>query len=130
MNEFDQFVKHGLKAKRYIRYADDFVIFSQDRQWLINKIGQINNFLDVKLRLTMHPDKLFVSTLASAVDFLGWVHFSNHRVLRTTTKHRMMRRIQERGRKETLQLYLGLLKHGDTFKLRQETLNQYWLWRN
>src|SRR3989338_6328626 len=31
MNEFDQFAKHKLKAKYYIRYADDFVIYSKDR---------------------------------------------------------------------------------------------------
>jgi len=34
MNEFDQFVKHRLKAKYYIRYADDFVIMSPNREWL------------------------------------------------------------------------------------------------
>lgn len=34
MNEFDQFMKHKIKAVRYIRYADDFVILSQNRQWL------------------------------------------------------------------------------------------------
>jgi retron-type reverse transcriptase len=34
MNRFDQFVKHQLKAQYYIRYADDFVILSQDKKWL------------------------------------------------------------------------------------------------
>ncbi|KKR70825.1 MAG: RNA-directed DNA polymerase (Reverse transcriptase) [Candidatus Nomurabacteria bacterium GW2011_GWB1_40_7] len=34
MNEFDQFMKHKIKAKYYIRYADDFVILFQDRKWL------------------------------------------------------------------------------------------------
>ena len=29
MNEFDQFIKHRIKAKCYIRYADDFVILSR-----------------------------------------------------------------------------------------------------
>ena len=45
MNEFDQFVKHRLKAKYYIRYADDFVLLSEDRNWLEAKIPAINNFL-------------------------------------------------------------------------------------
>ena len=34
MNEFDQFVKHKLKAKYYIRYADDFIVLLEDKAWL------------------------------------------------------------------------------------------------
>lgn len=71
MNEFDQFVKHKLKAKYYIRYADDFVLLSQDRNWLEEQILPIRNFLDKKLCLTLHPDKLFIKTLGSGIDFLG-----------------------------------------------------------
>ncbi|MFH1178713.1 MAG: RNA-dependent DNA polymerase, partial [bacterium] len=59
--------------------------------------------------------------IASGIDFLGWIHFSDHRVLRTTTKKRMFRRIKEvGGKKETIQSYLGLLSHGNTYKLRQK----------
>ncbi|MBI4092898.1 MAG: group II intron reverse transcriptase domain-containing protein [Candidatus Kerfeldbacteria bacterium] len=128
MNEFDQFVKHKLKAKYYIRYADDFVLISDDRDWLMNLIPQIREFLTEKLRLTLHPNKVSVKTLASGVDFLGWVHFPTHRVLRTATKHGMMRKVREHATNETLQSYLGLLKHGNTHKIRQKVLNEYWLW--
>jgi retron-type reverse transcriptase len=34
MNEFDQYMKHTIKATYYIRYADDFLIMSRDREWL------------------------------------------------------------------------------------------------
>jgi retron-type reverse transcriptase len=34
MNEFDQFMKHQTKTKYYIRYADDFVIFSDNKEQL------------------------------------------------------------------------------------------------
>ncbi|MBI1956995.1 MAG: group II intron reverse transcriptase domain-containing protein [Candidatus Niyogibacteria bacterium] len=117
MNEFDQFVKHTLKAKYYIRYADDFVIFSENRNWLQALIPQIGEFLS-QLKLELHPDKLFVKTLASGVDFLGWVHFSDHRVLRTATKRRMMKRITEHPTPETLSSYIGLLGHGNARKLK------------
>lgn len=121
MNKFDQFVKHTLKAKYYIRYADDFVILSQERQWFLDTLCKIENFLRDELRLELHPDKVFIQTIASGVDFLGWVHFPDHRVLRTTTKRRMFRRIQEKsGKPETVQSYLGLLSHGNTKKLREE----------
>ncbi len=130
MNKFDQFVKHNLKAKHYIRYADDFVILSQNKKWLEELIPQMSLFLREWLKLNLHPDKTFIKTLASGVDFLGWIHFSHHQVLRKTTKKRMMARIKESGRDETVQSYLGLLGHGDAFKLRQEVLNDYWLWKD
>lgn len=121
MNEFDQFVKHKLKAKHYIRYADDFVFLHQDKKYLESLIPKISEFLGVHLKLTLHPDKLFLKTLASGVDFLGWVHFPKHRVLRTVTKKRMLKRLKEReGKIETFQSYLGLLRHGNTGKLAND----------
>ncbi len=123
MNEFDQFVKHRLKAKYYIRYADDFVIMSEDKKWLQKILPQVEAFLRDRLRLTLHPDKISTETLASGVDFLGWVHFPDHRVLRTTTKRRMLRSI--RGREEednVVQSYLGMLSHGNGEKLRDRVV--------
>ena len=121
MNEFDQFAKHKLKAKYYIRYGDDFVILSRDRAWLVAVLPKIRDFLWDELRLTFHPKKVSIRTIASGVDFLGWVHFPDHRVLRTVTKRRMLRRIE--GLEEenlSVQSYLGLLFHGNAKKLGQE----------
>lgn len=122
MNEFDQYVKHQLKAKYYIRYADDFVFVSGNKSWLESLIPKIAYYLLTKLRLTLHPDKVFIKTLASGVDFLGWVHFPDHRVLRTTSRRRMINRIAEHPTNETIQSYLGLLGHGNTTKLKNEIL--------
>ena len=118
MNEFDQYVKHKLKAKYYIRYADDFVIFSHNKQWLTEILRYIEVFLCDRLNLELHPNKVFIKTLASGVDFLGWVHFPDHRVLRTATKWRMFRRLRKEAVSENVrQSYLGLLKHGNARKL-------------
>jgi len=119
MNEFDQFVKHGLKVKHYIRYADDFVILSQDKSWLDERLFKMGDFLQEKLKLDLHPDKISIRTISSGVDFLGWVHFPKHRVLRTSTRKRMIRRLAESSKPETLNSYLGLLKHGNTYKIRK-----------
>jgi RNA-directed DNA polymerase len=124
MNEFDQFAKHTLKAKHYIRYADDFVFFSEDRAWLESLIPRIEEFLDKRLRLELHPKKVSIGTLSAGVDFLGWVHFPDHRVLRTTSKLRMFRRIHEtEGKEESVQSYLGHLKHGNTYTLSERIRN-------
>lgn len=122
MNEFDQFVKHKLKAKYYIRYADDFVFFSTNKTTLTNNTRYIECFLGDQLKLDLHPNKIFIKTLASGVDFLGWVHFPHHRVLRTTVRRRMLKNLASNPSKETKASYLGLLKHGSTYKLA-ENLN-------
>ena len=119
MNEFDQFVKHKLKAEYYIRYADDFAVLSYDRAWLQGILLGMEKFLNERLKLETHPDKVFIKTLASGVDFLGWVHFPDHRVLRTATKRRMLKRISENYKLETISSYRGLLQHGNTWKLSQ-----------
>lgn len=120
MNEFDQFVKNKLRVRYYIRYADDFVIFSQDKSHLLETLSYMKVFLRGTLKLELHPNKVSISTLASGVDFLGWAHFLDHRVLRTATKRRMFRRIEETSKRETLQSYLGLLSHGNAHKLRAQ----------
>lgn len=123
-NDFDQFVKHVLKQRYYIRYADDFVIMSHDRVGLLKVLSQVRGFLKSKLELTLHPDKIFLQTATSGVDFLGWVNFPSHRVLRTTTKKRMFRKLQNISNKlEVIQSYLGLLSHGNTEKLKAQITN-------
>ena len=80
---------------------------------------QIGTFLKFRLGLTLHPDNVFIKTIASGVDFLGWTHFPDHRVLRTVTKNRAFRNIREKeGKKETIESYLGLMKYGNAYKLR------------
>jgi retron-type reverse transcriptase len=121
MNEFDQFMKHKLKSRHYIRYADDFVILSHDRSYLVKTLPYMEVFLRNRLKLEMHPNKVSISTLASGVDFLGWVHFPDHRVLRTATKKRMFRTLENsEGRPVVLNSYLGMLSHGNARKLQEE----------
>lgn len=123
MNVFDQFVKHKLKAKHYIRYADDFVILSKNKTDLEKLLPLIKKFLNEKLKLDLHPDKVYIKTFASGVDFLGWVHFPNHRVLRSASKHRMIRNLSVNRSEPTLQSYRGLLSHGNARKLSTRYLS-------
>jgi retron-type reverse transcriptase len=117
MNEFDQWMKHVMKAKYYIRYADDFVILSQDKDYLLELTPKIADFLEEHLKLSLHPDKVYIKTFASGVDFLGWVHLPDHRVLRTTTKNRMFKKILSLPSHNKIQSFQGLLRYGNTEKL-------------
>lgn len=119
MNEFDQFVKRILKIKYYIRYADDFVFLNDNKEELITLRPKLEIFLNKHLSLTLHSKKTFFKTLASGVDFLGWVQFSEHRTLRTTTKRRMLKRIEQNNKPATLASYSAMLKHGNAYKLSE-----------
>jgi len=132
MNKFDQFVKHKLKAKCYIRYADDFVILSDNKKWLEEQIELMRDFLRQELKLELHPNKVFIKTLASGVDFLGLVNFLDYRILRTKTRRRMFKNIEnkcndwrgglmsEESFNRSLQSYFGVLKHCQGYKIRRE----------
>jgi retron-type reverse transcriptase len=71
LNELDQFVKRSVRAKHYVRYCDDFIIVSEDRNYLEELILKISEFLEVRLKLSLHPAKISIKTFASGVDFLG-----------------------------------------------------------
>lgn len=94
MHEFDRYMKQELKIKHYVRYADDFVILSESRIYLEDILPTIQYFLGKQLHLHLHEGKVHIKTYASGVEFLGWVHFPHHHQLRTTTKRRVMQKMQ------------------------------------
>ncbi|MEK7655650.1 MAG: reverse transcriptase domain-containing protein, partial [Patescibacteria group bacterium] len=106
LNELDQFVKHELRSHSYLRYCDDFVLLNQDRKVLESALPCIQTFLSVQLRLVLHPDKIILDRYHHGIDFLGFVCFPHHRILRTKTKRRMLKRINTNN----LTSYPGLLK--------------------
>jgi retron-type reverse transcriptase len=130
LNPFDQWVNHNLKVKHYLRYADDMVFLSTDKECSYKILSKIDLFLQSNLRLNLHPNKIIIKTVASGVDFLGWLHFSDHRILRKSTKRRMCSRIKKDPNQQMWQSYLGLLCHGNTYKIQKKLLNEYWLYKN
>lgn len=120
MNDFDQFLKRELKIQHCVRYADDFVIIHESREYLERILPKISHFLKENLRLFLHPDKVFIKTFTSGIDFLGWVHFPTHRVLRTSTKRRIFKKLNKSSNQSIIVSYKGLMKHGNTFKLAQK----------
>ena len=130
LHELDLFIKHHLKAKYYIRYCDDFVILNVDKKYLGNLVVKINDFLIGNLKMSLHPNKISISNYRQGIDFLGYVSFPYHTILRPKTKKRMFRKIGlkllslEKGSlnkdsfKQTMQSYLGMLKHCNSVKIK------------
>lgn len=94
------------------------MILSEDYDWLRNISPEIKKFLRENLKLELNFDKVFITTIASGIDFLGWVNFADHRILRTSTKRRMLKKIRTDINTATINSYLGLLSHGNSYKLK------------
>ena len=86
LNELDQFAKHKLKLRYYIRYVDDFVILHPDKKYLGEIKKKIEMFLRESLFLEMHPKKQRIFPVEEGIDFLGFVIFANHCRLRKSNK--------------------------------------------
>jgi len=135
LNELDQFVKHALKQKYYLRYCDDFIMLSESKVELERLIPKIQEFLQNNLMLTLHPRKICLRKLSQGIDFLGYVALPHHRVLRTRTKRRMFKKIERRliehknkgiskqAIERMVQSYIGILSHCDGKKEKEELEN-------
>jgi len=120
MHELDMYLKQELRVKCYIRYADDFVILSDSREYLNDILSKLSVFLNEKLHLTLHKNKVYIKTYSSGVDFLGWVHFPHHRQIRNATKKKIVRKMKGYPKRGTISSYRGLLGHGNTYKIRRQ----------
>ncbi len=124
-------MKHALHIKHYFRYADDFIFLHEDRRYLCSTIQTIEFFLRNTLKLHLHPHKIFLRKFSQGIDFVGYVCFPHHRILRTKTKQRMVKRlalremetacgdITQESFNQTFQSYFGLLEHANSFKLKK-----------
>lgn len=140
LDPLDQFLKHKLKVPHYIRYADDFVILSDDKYYLESLIPKIKQFLESDLKLSLHPNKIHIFNYYLGIDFLGYIVFPHFVLPRAKNKKRMFQKIYKEIQKvkqnglgnenvnQTLQSYLGYLSHANAFNLSQKLKNQTWFW--
>jgi len=134
LNELDQFVKHKLKAKYYIRYVDDFVIFGASPVLLCQYKDIINNFLQEKLHLRLHSDKSKVCLLDKGVPFLGYRLFPHHKIPRKANIRKFEanlknlkvlyheKQIDREKVIESLEGWMAYARHGNTYKYRRSLL--------
>jgi retron-type reverse transcriptase len=133
LDGFDHFVKQELRFPAYVRFADDFLVFSDDKKELSILPQRIQERLD-GLRIRLHPRKCFVTPVRCGVPFLGWHVYPDRRKIRRPTGVRFQRRLKELmlGYNSALIPYeevhssvmswIGHLKHGNTVGLRSKLL--------
>lgn len=116
LNELDWFIKHKLKIRHYLRYCDDFVILNANSRRLLDVVGRIQDFLNSKLKLSLHPNKVVIRKYNQGIDFLGYVVRPHCITLRTKTKNRMLRKVSTKN----LASFLGILKHCAGYRLEKK----------
>jgi RNA-directed DNA polymerase len=94
LNELDQFAKHRIGARHYVRYVDDFVILHESAPWLNNALGMVSDLLQERLGLRLNPAKTIIQPIPRGIDFVGQVVRPWRRTLRASTLNVAMTRLE------------------------------------
>ncbi len=131
LNELDYFAKHELRIKHYVRYVDDFIMFSDDKKVLHEVWEKIRGFLHGRLYLCLEKRKTQINKVSFGVDFTGYVARGSHVRVRTRNWRRFRAKLGSRiyewrrGRLEPESLgasfasYTGHLSHTNSGKIKE-----------
>lgn len=134
LNPLDHFVKHQLRCKGYVRYMDDFLLFSDSKEQL-REWGFCVKEKVKDLHLEIHPDKYRILNCKNGVDFCGFVVFDNGRIkVRKSTVRRFHKRFRIRLQQvndrqaesasltRSVAAWVGHVKHSQSWNLRKIVL--------
>lgn len=136
LNGFDHYIKESLKIKRYVRYVDDFCLFSDDHAQLLEARIAIEAYL-ATLRLRIHPIKSQCFATENGATFLGFRVYGDRIRVRNDNLRRGRNRLKEIQQKyrsgelplqsltQRLKSWEAHLKHGDTYRLRQQIFSTW-----
>lgn len=93
LNELDQFVKHTLKVRGYLRYVNDFVLLADDPRRLLDGKASISRFLQERLALELHPDKTVLQRCNQRANVLGNSVLPDHLLMRQRTVRSLKRQL-------------------------------------
>ncbi|MBP0004120.1 MAG: RNA-directed DNA polymerase [Cyanobacteria bacterium SBC] len=134
LNPFDHFVKEVLKVKKYLRYVDDFALFSDDRSFLKDCRQEIEDYLTT-LRLKIHPIKSQLFQTRHGASFVGFrvlpdrIRVRNYNLQQGRRRLHQLQadyasgKLSERDVSQSLQSWIAHLEHGDTWRLRRQIFN-------
>ncbi|MCP4270226.1 MAG: hypothetical protein GY777_32405 [Candidatus Brocadiaceae bacterium] len=95
LNELDQFVKHHLKARHYIRYSDDSVLLHEEEERLMKWKEEIGEFLKDKLRLELNDRRQKSGPISNGIDFLGYIVRPDYLLVRRRVINRLKARLMQ-----------------------------------
>ncbi len=130
LDPLDKFVKHHLRVKNYLRYADDFISLTNNPDELMGYLVEVNQFLKTKLKLQLHPDKISFGKFEWGIDYVGYVALPHYQLPRAKTVKRMYKKISRSlvlgdfdAVVKAMPSYLGYLGHVEGYKTSQQLKN-------
>ena len=130
LNELDQYVKHVLKTKYYIRYADDIVMLDQSIDKLNTTFNKMESYVNETLALKFHPQKTIRNYITNGINFVGYINRPYSKYPRKRTVYNMYEKTQERLNNEdypleTVNSYFGILKRTNSYNIRLNFFDKY-----
>lgn len=136
LDPLDQFCKRVLGIKRYIRYMDDIIILDNDKERLKEYGRRMTQFLEERLHLNFN-NKTALRPVRVGCEFVGFVIYNDHVILRKSTTLRMKRTLRKtrqdyhdnlitfKEANATMQSYLAMLRHVDCKKFKEKLLDEF-----
>lgn len=136
LDPLDQFCKRVLGIKRYIRYMDDIIILDNDKERLKEYGRRMTQFLEEQLHLNFN-NKTALRPVRVGCEFVGFVIYNDHVILRKSTTLRMKRTLRKtrqdyhdnlitfKEANATMQSYLAMLSHVDCKKFKEKLLDEF-----
>lgn len=124
LNTLDQFVKHQLRFKHYIRYMDDFLLLGDSKIELHQIKEKIQEFLQEQLKIELHPKKVNIFPIEKGIDFLGYRIYGNYRLLRKKTIKRFIKRTKACKDEESIQSWLAYAEFANSWRLIESLLKK------
>ncbi|WP_234111491.1 reverse transcriptase/maturase family protein [Chryseobacterium sp. R2A-55] len=119
---FDHWIKEQLRIKYYFRYADDVVILHKDKEYLHEVLKLIKTYFNVNLKLEVKENWQVFPVEKRGINFVGYVHYHTHVLLRKSIKKRFAKMLKRKPRKESIASYCGWLKHCNSKHLTKKLL--------
>lgn len=125
LNPLDHFVKRELKIRCYGRYVDDIYLIHKNKDVLLQAIPKIRDFLKDKLKLTLHPKKIYLQPITNGFTFLGafilpYRIYPGRRIV-GNFKQAILHPNKNSGKQEAkISSYKGIFSHFDCYKLQKK----------
>ncbi|WP_332871330.1 RNA-directed DNA polymerase [Rhodoferax ferrireducens] len=132
LDALDQFAKHQIKARHYVRYVDDFVLLHESPQWLHAALKRFEAWLPERLGAHLNPTKTILQPIARGIDFVGHVIKPWNRTTRKRTVATAVSRLRTMPADEVFTAgnsYLGLLRQASHSHTDRADLANVLRWR-
>ena len=126
MNPFDQWVKRIILCHYYGRYVDDSTMVDACREWLLEQVPKVREFLADELGLQLHMGKLHVREVSQGVEFLGafvkpYRDYISNKTLERIRQNLIHMDMRNAAHVEaSINSYMGVLSHAATYNIQKE----------